>query len=234
LAKSKVKVGEVLYTALEIEQRLDELAVEIEARYAGREVTLVAVLKGSLFFTADLARRLTLPVRVDIMEVSSYFDGTEPVEDATLSHYLVHDVRNRHVLVVDDIIDTGTTLAGVVKLLERERPKSLATCVFLSKRSRRRRDVTIDFCGFELKGNAFVVGYGLDYARRYRNLPYLATLEGLPLPEKPKKKKTARRRTPAGKAASKKRPPARKKSTGKASARRPSPRRDSGSRRGRK
>jgi len=216
LAKSRVKVGEILVTKDEIEQRLDALAVEIEARYAGRELTLVAVLKGSLFFTADLARRLTIPVRVDIMEVSSYFDGTEPVENAVLSHYLVHDVHNRHVLVVDDIIDTGATLAAVVGLLEREGPKSLATCVFLSKKSRRRRRVQVDFCGFELKTDAFIVGYGLDYARRYRNLPHLAALEGLPTkePKKKKPKKKPKKKT-ARKGAAKKRRSTSKKATGK-------------------
>ena len=218
MAKSKVKIGRVLFTQEQIEARLDELAEEIETRYVGCELTLVAVLKGSLFFTADLARRLTMPVRVDIMEVSSYFDGTEPVEDATLSHYLVADVRDGHVLVVDDIIDTGSTLAGVVKLLKREKPKSLATCVFLSKKTRRRRKVRVDFCGFELKGPEFVVGYGLDYARRYRNLSYLAVLDGCePAAAAKPAKKTSRRKKSTrkvktgrsaskGKSTSKKRP----------------------------
>jgi len=220
VAKEKVKIGKTLYTREEIERRLDELAAEIAQRYAGTELTVVAVLKGSLFFTADLTRRLEMPVRVDIMEVSSYFDGTEPLEDVVLSHYLVQDIRGRDVLVVDDIVDTGKTLRAVVELLRREEPRSLAICVFLDKRSRRRTTVDVDFCGFRLKGNPFVVGYGLDYARRYRNLPYLAALE-IEKPRKPAK----RRKKPAGKKGKKgrisgKRPSARRKRVGKSASRR--------------
>lgn len=177
------KVGRILFTREEIQSRLDGLAAAIESRYGKSEVTIVCVLKGSLVFTADLIRRLSMPVRVDILEMASYFDGTRPSEHAVLSNYLVRDVRGRHVLVVDDIVDTGATLRGVLELLRREKPKSLATCVFLKKRHGRQTagtPVAVDFCGFELKSPGFVVGYGLDYAQRYRNLPYLAVLEGIP------------------------------------------------------
>jgi len=227
VAREKVQIGKTLFTKEEIELRLDELAGEIEARYAGSELTVVAVLKGSLFFTADLTRRLEMPVRVDIMEISSYYDGTEPTEDVTLSNYLVQDVRGRHVLVVDDIIDTGATLRAVVTVLRREKPLSLATCVFLNKKSRRRVDVPIDFHGFTLRGGPFVVGYGLDYARRYRNLPYLAALEK-EAPRKPARKRP-RKKTPAKKKAAgkpkkkktspKKRRPNRKKAAKKSTSR---------------
>jgi hypoxanthine phosphoribosyltransferase len=148
------------------------------------------VLKGSLVFTADLVRRLDLPVRVDILEVSSYFNGTKPSGEAVLSSYLVRDVRGRDVLVVDDIVDTGATLARVVELLRTEKPKSIATCVFLNKTVSRRTPVQIDFCGFELKTSDFVVGYGLDYAQRYRNLPYLAMLDKAERSKKPVRRKT--------------------------------------------
>jgi hypoxanthine phosphoribosyltransferase len=177
VGKSAGKVGKVLFTREQIRSRLNELAAAIETRYGKSEITIVAVLKGSLVFTADLIRRLSIPVRVDILEVSSYFDGTKPSDRAVLSNYLVADVRGRHVLVVDDIVDTGATLRGVLELLQREKPRSLATCVFLKKGHGRLDPVGIDFCGFELKSPEFVVGYGLDYAQRYRNLPYLAVLK---------------------------------------------------------
>ena len=185
-------MGRVLFTTEEIESRLDALAAEIQTCYTGRELTIVAVLKGSLIFTADLVRRLDLPVRMDILEISSYFDGEVPSGKRVLSSYVVNDVRGRHVLVVDDILDSGGTLTEVLELVRVEKPASLATCVFLAKRRKRRVDVPIDFCGFEVNARDFVVGYGLDYAQRYRNLPHLAVLERV---EKPAKKKSARRKT---------------------------------------
>ena len=185
MRQSAGKVGKVLFTREQIRSRLDELAADIETHYGKSEITVVAVLKGSLLFTADLIRRLSIPVRVDILEVSSYFNGTRPSEQAVLSNYVVHDVRGRHVLVVDDIVDTGATLQGVLELLRREKPRSLTTCVFLKKTPVHPSPVRIDFCGFQLKSSEFVVGYGLDYAQRYRNLPYLAVLRK-PGPKRPK------------------------------------------------
>jgi hypoxanthine phosphoribosyltransferase len=185
VGKSAGKVGKVLFTREQIRSRLDALATAIVKRYGKSEITIVAVLKGSLVFTADLIRRLSIPVRVDILEVSSYLDGTKPSDRLVLSNYLVADVRGRHVLVVDDIVDTGATLQSVLELLRREKPRSLATCVFLKKGHVRPHPVGIDFCGFELKSPEFVVGYGLDYAQRYRNLPYLAVLKK-PGPGRPK------------------------------------------------
>jgi hypoxanthine phosphoribosyltransferase len=192
--KPKVKVGKVLFTREQIQERLDRLAGEIQQRCAGKELTIVAVLKGSLIFTADLVRRLTMPVRMDILEVASYFDGTRPAEQMALSSYMVDNIRGRHVLVVDDIVDTGRTLKRVLELLKREKPKSLATCVFLDKTHRREVNVAVDFRGFTLDGDDFVVGYGLDYAQRFRNLPHLAALETTaPAKRKgaPKKKRAA-------------------------------------------
>jgi hypoxanthine phosphoribosyltransferase len=195
--RPKVKVGKVLFTREQIQERLDRLADEIERRCAGKELTIVAVLKGSLIFTADLVRRLSMPVRMDILEVASYFDGTRPAEQTSLSSYMVDNIRGRHVLVVDDIVDTGRTLKRVLELLEREKPKSLATCVFLDKTGRREVDVAVDFRGFTLDGGEFVVGYGLDYAQRFRNLPHLAALEKTAAAKRkpaPKKKPAASRR----------------------------------------
>lgn len=191
--KPKVNVGRVLFTREQIQARLDALASDIQQRYAGQELTVVAVLKGSLIFTADLVRRLDLPVRMDVLEVASYFDDTRPAEQIELSAWMVEDLRGRHVLVVDDIVDTGATLAKVLEMLETHAPKSLATCAFLDKASRRRKTVRIDFVGFRLAGDDFVVGYGLDYAQRYRNLPHLAALElGKPAPKRPKRPRRRR------------------------------------------
>ncbi len=201
--KIKAKVGKVLFTREQIDERLEALAAEIQERYAPEELSVVAVLKGSLIFTADLVRRLAIPVRMDILEVRSYFNGTRPAGQMELSHYMVDNLRGRHVLVVDDIVDTGETLAKVLDLLRAHGPKSLAVCVFLDKLPRRRREVPIDFRGFRLEADTFVVGYGLDYAQRFRNLPHLAELE-LP-PEKPPKLKSAAR-NPSRKPAAKKRP----------------------------
>ncbi len=186
--KPKAKVGRVLFTREQIQERLDSLAAEIQSRYAGQELSVVAVLKGSLIFTADLVRRLTLPVRMDILEVASYFNGTRPAEQMELSTWMVENLRGRHVLVVDDIVDTGETLSRVLGLLRAHAPRSLATCVFLDKTPRRRRAVSVDFVGFRLSADEFVVGYGLDYAQRFRNLPHLAVLD-LPASAKPRRPK---------------------------------------------
>ena len=202
--KPKAKVGRILFTREQIQERLDALAAQIEKRYAGRELSVVAVLKGSLIFTADLVRRLNLPVRMDILEVASYFDGTKPSGKTELSTWVVENLRGRHVLVVDDIIDTGETLAKVLELLRAHGPRSLSVCVFLDKTPRRRRNVSVDFAGFRLETDEFVVGYGLDFAQRYRNLPHLAVLEcEKPAPVPAKSRAAAgkpRRKAPAKKA----------------------------------
>jgi len=197
VTRAGAKIGRVLFTKEEIEARLDVLAGEIQERYAGGELTVVAVLKGSLFFTADLMKRLKIPVRMDIIEISSYSGGVTPAPsgEKTLSKYIADDVHDRDVLVVDDILDTGGTLAEVLGLLRAENPRSLATCVFLVKKRKRRLKVPIDFCGFEVKARDFVVGYGLDYAQRYRNLPYLAVLKGVG--KSKRGTKTSSRRKPA-------------------------------------
>ncbi len=204
--KHKVKVGRILFTREQIQERLDTLAAEIQKRYAGQELAVVAVLKGSLIFTADLIRRIDLPVRMDILEAASYFDETRPAEQLELSTYLVENVRGRHVLVVDDIVDTGATLARVLEVLRREKPRSLATCVFLDKHGRRRHEVAIDFCAFRLDTDAFVVGYGLDFAQRFRNLPHLAVLER-EAPKEARKPKAVARGKSARRAKKRPRPP---------------------------
>jgi hypoxanthine phosphoribosyltransferase len=199
--KPGAKVGRVLFTREQIQKRLDALAAQIQKRYAGQELTVVAVLKGSLIFTADLVRRLDLPVRMDILEVASYFDGTRPAEQMELTTYMVENLRGRHVLVVDDIVDTGETLSRVLDLLRAHRPKSLAACVFLDKTPRRRRPVSVDFSAFRLDADEFVVGYGLDFAQRFRNLPHLAVLdrETPAKPRRPKRKAGRKSARPSAK-----------------------------------
>ena len=234
VSKARAKIGKVLFTREDIEARLDELAEEIEQHYGNRELTIVALLKGSLFFTVDLVRRLSLPVRVDVLEVSSYFDSTSSSGGIVLSNYLVRDVRDRHVLVLDDIVDTGVTLARTLELIRREKPKSLAACAFLNKKRRRRVDAPVDFYGFEVKARDFVVGYGLDYAQRYRNLPYLAVLEKQPTARGTSRRRAARKKPSRRPRASKKKGRSSpKRSSARAKARRGAARRkgSTGSRR---
>jgi hypoxanthine phosphoribosyltransferase len=196
MARKKAKVGKVLFTSEQIDARLAEMAREIDLRYAHSHLTVVAVLKGSLFFLADLVRRLTVPVRMDILDVSSYRDRTKPASPPVLAQYVIDDVRGRDVLVVDDILDTGATLSMVLRRLKEESPRTLAVCVLLDKKPLRKVDVKVDFRGFELKTADFVVGYGLDYQQRFRNLPYLAVLELPAQPVKAKRSKPAAKKAP--------------------------------------
>ena len=155
-----------------IRRRLLELARQIDRTYRGRELIVVGVLKGAFVFMADLCRRLTLPVRNDFLRVQSY--GAAGVSSGALrvEFDLTQPIRGRDVLVVEDIVDTGLTARAVMRMLRARRPRSLKFCVLLDKPSRRRVKLKLDFVGFEIP-DRFVVGYGLDYAGRYRNLPYL-------------------------------------------------------------
>ena len=159
----------------QIERRLDELAARIRNDYEGKDLTIVAVMKGAIFFLVDLLRRLEMPVRLDIMHVSSYA-GTESTGAVRVLNGMTLDVRGCDVLIVDDILDTGLTLSYVLDDLKRRAPGSVKTCVLLSKDARRHVEVQADYCGFEI-GDEYVVGYGLDYNDRYRHLPYIAVIE---------------------------------------------------------
>ena len=157
-----------------IARRVAELAREIERDYLGRETVVVALLNGTVMFLADLIRHLSLPLRLDFMGVSSYGLGTES-GDLIFTKELRLDVRGRDVLLVDDILDTGRTLSRVLGRVRELKPKRIRTCVLLDKKSRRIEDVEADYVGFEIP-DLFVVGYGLDFAERYRNLPFVGVL----------------------------------------------------------
>lgn len=164
----------VLLTEAQIRRRVAELARAIACDYAGTDLTLVALLTGTVVFLADLVRRLPVPLRLDFMGVSSYGSGTSP-RKLVFTKELALEVRDRDVLLVDDILDTGRTLSAVTAKLAGLGPRSVRICVLLDKPSRRVADFGADYVGFKVP-DVFVVGYGLDYAQRYRNLPFLGVL----------------------------------------------------------
>ncbi|WP_211367714.1 hypoxanthine phosphoribosyltransferase [Streptomyces sedi] len=165
----------VLITREQIDARLGELAAEIDARYAGQEVLLVGVLKGAVMVMADLARALSSPVTMDWMAVSSYGAGTQSSGVVRILKDLDEDIAGRHVLIVEDIIDSGLTLSWLLTNLGSREPASLRICSLLRKPDAAKVDIDVEWVGFDIP-NEFVVGYGLDYAEKYRNLPFVGTL----------------------------------------------------------
>ncbi len=169
-------VAEVLLTEEQIAGKVAELGQRISADYAGRELTLVSVLKGSLPFMADLMRRISLPLRIDLMEVSSYGGtGTESSGLVRILKDLSAPIEGRDVLLVEDIIDTGLTLNYLIRYLKGKNPRSIKVCSLLDKPARRLVEIPIDYVGFEIP-DAFVVGYGLDFGEVYRNLRFVGVL----------------------------------------------------------
>jgi len=168
------EVERVLITEEQIARRIRKMAREIEAEFKGRETVAVSLLNGTVMFLADLIRNLSLPLRLDFIGVSSYGTGTESGE-LIFTKELRLDVRGRDVLLIDDILDTGKTLERVISKLSALRPRRIKTCVLLNKAGRRLEEVEADFVGFEIP-DYFVVGYGLDFAERYRNLPFVGVL----------------------------------------------------------
>jgi hypoxanthine phosphoribosyltransferase len=166
---------EVLITPEQLRQRVAELAAQIDADYAERELLLVGVLKGAVMVMADLARAMHLPAQMDWMAISSYGSGTKSSGVVRILKDLDTDITGRNVLVVEDIIDSGLTLSWLLGNLKSRGPASVQVCVLLRKPSSARMDVEVAYTGFEIE-DAFVVGYGLDYAERYRNLPFVGTL----------------------------------------------------------
>ena len=165
-----------LKSAAEIQAKITELAAMIDADYAGRELLLVGVLKGACMVMADLARAITLPVQLDFMAVSSYGSGTRSSGVVRILKDLDRDITGAHVLIVEDIIDSGLTLSYLMRNLEAREPASLEICALLTKPERRETDVPVRYVGFEIP-NRFVIGYGLDYGERYRSLPFVAVLD---------------------------------------------------------
>jgi hypoxanthine phosphoribosyltransferase len=169
------RVGEVLVGSEDLQRRVSELAAEISRDYEGREPVLIGVLKGAVFFLADLMRQLTVPCELDFMAVSSYGSATDSSGVVRILKDLDGSIEGRDVLIVEDIIDSGLTLHYMVRNLRARAPRSLEVCALLTKPERRRVDLPIRYVGFEIP-NRFAVGYGLDFDQRFRNLDYVAAL----------------------------------------------------------
>jgi len=169
------EIERVLISAKRIDRRIRQLAARIERDFAGRDLVIVSLLNGTVMFLADLIRQLTLPLRLDFIGVSSYRDGTSS-RQLVFTKELRLDVRGRDVLLVDDILDTGRTLKHVLARLRALKPRRIKVCVLLDKQARRVEKVRADYVGFEIP-DLFVVGYGLDFAERHRNLPFVGVLK---------------------------------------------------------
>jgi len=165
----------VLFDEPAINRRLDELAKQISNDYRNRELTVIAVLNGSLMFMADLLRRIPLPLTLDCLSVASYHGKAQASGQVIFKQVALPDVIDRHILILDDILDSGETLAAIRGKLETAKPRSIRICVLLSKKKQRARRVAADYVGFEIE-DEFVVGYGLDFMEGYRNLPYIGVL----------------------------------------------------------
>jgi hypoxanthine phosphoribosyltransferase len=172
-------VGEVLVDEQTLQRRVGELAAEISADYAGKELLLVGVLKGAIFFIADLMRELQVVCEVDFMAISSYGAATDSSGVVRILKDLDASLEGRHVLIVEDIVDSGLTLSYLMRNLASRGPASLEVCALLTKPARREIEVPVRYVGFEIP-DRFVVGYGLDFAERHRNLPYVAVLRDPP------------------------------------------------------
>ncbi len=160
----------------EVDSKIEELGKRISQDFAGQEVHLICILKGSVFFVCELAKRITVPVTLDFMQVSSYGAETKSSGVVKLSKDLDEPLSGKNVIIVEDIIDSGRTLSHLVRLLGQRNPKTMTLCTLLDKPSRRVTEVDVKYTGFQIP-DEFVVGYGLDYDQRYRNLPYIGVIE---------------------------------------------------------
>ncbi len=172
----KIKNINVHLTEEELDKRIREMAAQISKDFDGEPITLICILKGSVFFTCDLAKRISNPVELDFMKVSSYGSGTSSSGRVKIEQDLDENIEGKNVLVVEDIIDSGRTLSYLLDILGRRNPKSLKLCTLLDKPDRRVVEVNVDYVGFEIP-DEFVVGYGLDYDQKYRDLPYIGYVE---------------------------------------------------------
>ncbi len=160
----------VLFSKEQLAKRIKELAAQLDKDYAGKTPLMVAILKGSVMFFTDLIREMTLPLEIDFMSISSYGSGVKSSGEVKMIKDLDNKIEGKDVIIVEDIVDSGYTMKYLTHLLEARNPSSIKICALLDKPSRRETDVAVDYKGFEV-GNEFVVGYGLDYAARYRNIP---------------------------------------------------------------
>ena len=168
----------VLISEQDVNARIQEIGEQISKEFAGQQVHLICILKGSVFFTCELAKRITVPVTLDFMSVSSYGDGTKSSGIVKIAKDLDETIEGKNVIVIEDIIDSGRTLSYLLEILQKRNPNSMRLCTLLDKPDRRVRDVKVDYVGFAIP-DEFVVGYGLDYAQKYRNLPYIGVVHGV-------------------------------------------------------
>ena len=171
-------IGEILVQADELQHRIKEMAAEVSRDYKGRDLLLIGVLKGAVFFLADLMRELDVPCEVDFMAVSSYGSSTDSSGVVRILKDLDAPLEGRNVLIVEDIVDSGLTLQYLMRTLQARNPATIEVCALLTKPERRKVDMPARYVGFEIP-DKFAIGYGLDYDERYRNLPYVATLTGI-------------------------------------------------------
>jgi hypoxanthine phosphoribosyltransferase len=168
--------GRPMVTQEEMRARIKELGKQIATDYAGKDLVLVGVLKGAYAFYADLARAIRIPMRVDFLVVTSYGSQSKTSGKVKVITELTEDIKGKDVLLVEDIVDSGLTVQNLIKTVAKHKPRSIKVCTLLSKPDRRTINVTLDYVGFKIP-NKYVVGYGLDYQQKYRNLPYLAVLD---------------------------------------------------------
>ena len=169
-------IQEILFTEEQLKNRVSEIARQIETDYAGKEIMLISVLRGSFIFMADLCRAIDLPCTLDFMSVSSYGTGTTSSGQVQITKDLTEDITGRHVVVIEDILDSGNTLYFLKQYFLTKGAASVSICTLLDKPSRRTKAIEADYTGFEVP-DEFVVGYGLDYCQKYRNLPYIGVLK---------------------------------------------------------
>lgn len=169
-------IQEVLFTEAELNERISELGEQITADYEGKSLIVVGILKGSNIFTSDLVRKVNLPLKMDFMAVSSYGNATESTGVVKILKDLDRDIEGEHVLIVEDIVDSGLTLKYLKDILLTRNPASVKVCTLLDKPARRKENIKPDYLGYEVP-DEFIVGYGIDYAERYRNLPYVGILK---------------------------------------------------------
>ncbi|MBP3888580.1 MAG: hypoxanthine phosphoribosyltransferase [Cellulosilyticum sp.] len=169
-------IQEVLFSEEVLNQRITELGAQLTEEYKGKSLVVIGILKGSNIFTSDLVRKIDVSLRMEFMAVSSYGNATESTGVVKILKDLDREIKGEHVLIVEDIVDSGLTLKYLKEILETRKPASIKICTLLDKPARRKENITPDYLGFEVP-DEFIVGYGIDYAERYRNLPYIGILK---------------------------------------------------------
>ncbi len=172
----KADMAKILFDEITLQNRVEQLAAEISRDYAGNNPVIVCILKGGVIFMTDLIKKMTIPLEIDFLSLSSYGDSTKSSGVVRIKKDIDCDILNRHVIIIEDIIDSGLTLNYINEYFKQHKPASVKICALLDKPEAHKTEIKIDYVGFEV-GNEFVVGYGLDYAQKYRNLPYIGILK---------------------------------------------------------